>query len=89
MGSVHADAGATKFFEARYGDLHQVNVAGSDGVNEGEGVNGGNQGEWGLDQAIGSRGDLVRIAVNNLDRNTRVCEADLLAEVGISGLDLN
>ena len=82
MGSVHTDAGATKFCEACDCDSHQVNVAGSDGVNESEEVNGGGQCEWCLDQSVRRCGDLVCIAVDNLDWNARVCEADLLARVG-------
>lgn len=77
MGSIHTDAGAAEFREASYCDPHQINVTGSDGVYEGEEVDGRRQSEWSLDQAIGSSGDLVRLAVNYLDWNTGVCEVDL------------
>ena len=77
MGSVHTDTCATKFCEASYGDPHQINVTGSDGVHEGEEVDGRRQSEWSLDQAIGSSGDLVCLAINYLDWNARVCEVNL------------
>lgn len=36
-----------------------------------------------MDEAVGSSGDLVSIAVNYSDWNSRICEADLSVGVGI------
>lgn len=82
MRSSHTDTGATEFREASYGDYHQINITGSKGVNEGKDIDGGRQGEWCLDHTVGSRGDLVRIAVDYLDWYSRVCEANLFVRAG-------
>lgn len=88
MGSVHADTSTTEFCEAGYGDLHQINVTGSIGVHEGEEVDGRTQSERGLDQAIRSSGDLVRLAINYLNWNARVREANLWERVEVSEMGL-
>jgi len=41
VGGIHTDTSAPEFRETRYGDPHQINVAGSNGVDEGEEVDGG------------------------------------------------
>ena len=40
VGGVNTDTSAPEFCEACYGDPHQINVTGSNGVDEGEEVDG-------------------------------------------------